>query len=180
VREGIDYGPARAALGKLARWALDIAAHGVEDWPSARARVEKTRKAVMAQITGSAPGKASVEDVVFTAELLARIFDDELGLDLADAFEILDALDLPVDVLPLEDRRRRERASNDPAPAAMFVEARCATCPMSSAPAAPVAQVRPIVPRKPATPAVPPPLRFCDDCGYVHEPGDHVRYRNAA
>jgi hypothetical protein len=27
---------------------------------------------------------------------------------------------------------------------------------------------------------VPPPLRFCDECGYVHEPGDHVGHRNAA
>lgn len=162
VRNGIDYGPARAALSELARWALDIAARNVEDWPWALARVENTRGAISGHFTGLSSREASTEDIVFTAQLLARIFDDDLGLDLSDALVILEALDLPVDALPLADRGRR---------------ARCGTCPMSSGPAAPVA---PIVPMRPFKTPPPPPLRLCDDCGYVHEPGEHVRYRNAA
>lgn len=168
VRNGIDYGPARAALSELALWALDIAAHNVEDWPWARTRVENTRSAILGHFTGTSSREASVEDIVFTAQLLARIFEDDLGLDLSDALVILEALDLPVDVLPLGDRGRRARGG---------------ACSMSSAPAAPAAPIAPIAPMrrfKPMRTPPPPPLRLCDECGYIHEPGEHVRYRNAA
>ncbi len=195
MHDGIDYGPARAALGELARWALGIAKTSVADWPAALARVEKTRKAILAGLAGKDNHKASPEDILFTAQLLARIFDDDLGLELTDAFQIFERLDLPVDVIALDGRVRRsgsraphaQPAEQPPMPT--IVHVRCPTCPMSSPPMAPASapMVTPLVPmmphrapRIPTVPPAPPPLRFCDDCGYVHEPGDHVRYRNAA
>ena len=52
-----------------------------------------------------------VEDVIFTASLLARIFDDELDLDVADAFEIFGALELPTDVVPVRAPTRTQPMS---------------------------------------------------------------------
>ncbi len=160
VRNGIDYGPARAAVNELATWALDIAEHAVDDWPAGRAHVRKTRGFVDAQIAGNRPSRASIDDVMFTARLLARIFDDELGLDLSDALAIFDILALPLEVVPIR------RAAPRPACSSTSV---LHTLLRSAAPIAPATRA-----------PVPPPLRFCDDCGYVHEPGEHVRLRNAA
>ena len=137
----IDYGPATAAVRDLATWALDIADRDVGDWPEARKRIRNTRRFVLARIAGK-DCRAPVEDVLFTASLLARIFDDDLDLDVADAFEIFGALELPTDVVPVRAPTR--------------------TQPMS--------------PRS----FVPPPLRLCDECGHVHELGQHFGYRNAA
>ncbi len=160
VRNGIDYGPARAAIHELAAWALDIAERAVGDWPSGRTHVRNTRRFVEAQIAGNRPTGASIDDVMFTARLLARIFDDELGLDLSDARTIFDILALPLDVVP----------TRRPAPRPVQVPTSVLhTLLRAAAPIAPAT-------RAPA----PPPLRFCDDCGYVHEPGEHVRHRNAA
>ena len=160
IRNGIDYGPARAAIHELASWALDIAERAVDDWPTGRAHVRNTRRFVEAQIAGNRPRGASIDDVMFTARLLARIFDDELGLDLSDALTIFDILQLPLDVVPIH------RAAPRPARLPTSV---LHTLLRTAAPIAPAT-------RAPA----PPPLRFCDDCGYVHEPGEHVRLRNAA
>ena len=160
VRNGIDYGPARAAIHELATWALDIAERAVEDWPAARAHVSNTREFVEANITGGHPSRASTDDVMFTARLLARVFDDELGLDLSDALTIFDILALPLDVVPIP--RSAPRPVHVPTSVLH-------TLLRAAAPIAPATR----------TPA-PPPLRFCDDCGYVHEPGEHVRHRNAA
>ena len=129
VLDGIDYGPARAAAHELANWALDIADRAVDDWPLGQAHVRNARRFVTARIAGCDARHVSTEDIVFTAELLARIFDEDLDLGLTDALAILEALELPLDMLAM-DRRV--------------------------------------------------PLRFCDECGYLHEPSDHVRHRNAA
>lgn len=160
IRNGIDYGPARAAIHELATWALDIAEGAVVDWPAGRAHVRSTRRFVESQLSGNRPSHASIDDVMFTARLLARIFDDELGLDLSDALTIFDILQLPLDMVPI-----RRTA---PAPARVPTSV-LHTLLRAAAPTAPTT-------RAPA----PPPLRFCDDCGYVHEPGEHVRHRNAA
>ncbi len=106
----IDYGPAAAAARDLATWALDIAERDVGDWPEARKRVRNTRQFVMARIAGK-DRRMPVEDVIFTASLLARIFDDELDLDVADAFEIFGALDLPTDVVPVRAPTRTQPMS---------------------------------------------------------------------
>jgi hypothetical protein len=160
IRNGIDYGPARAAILDLATWALDIAERAVADWPAGRAHVRNTRRLVEARIAGKRPRGASIDDVMFTARLLARFFDDDLGLDLSDALTIFDILDLPIEVVPVSSYAPR------PTRTATSV---LHTLTRNTAPIAPAARA-----------TVPPPLRFCDECGYVHEPREHVRHRNAA
>ena len=150
IDDGIDYGPANTAARDLAMWALALAERDVEDWPTARKRVRNARRFVLARLAGKDRGMP-VEDVIFTASLLARIFDDDLGLGLADSLSIFDALDLPSDIIPFPPRPRSPATGARPA-------AR--------------------VPNRMSH--VPPPLRLCDECGYVHELGEHVGYRNAA
>ncbi len=145
IDDGIDYGPANAAARDLASWALDLAERDVDDWPAARKRVRSARRWVLARLAGK-DRHMPVEDVIFTASLLARIFDDDLGLDLGDAVSIFDALDLPSDI-PVPPPTRPTSATSRAAQRAVLT---------------------------------PTPLRFCDECGYVHEPGLHVGYRNAA
>jgi len=156
IKNGIDYGPARAAIGELASWALDLAERAVADWPTGRAHVRNTRRFVEARIDDKHPRGASMDDVMFTARLLARIFDEDLGLGLSDALTIFDTLDLPLEVVPCY-------ASCAPRSTPSVLHA------LTRAAAAPTLPAR-----------VPPLLRLCDECGYVHEPGDHVRHRNAA
>jgi hypothetical protein len=145
--DDIDYGPANAAAHDLATWALDIAERDVDDWPAARTRVRNARRWVLARLAGK-DRRMPIEDVIFTASLLARIFDDDLDLDLADSISIFDALELPTDVIPVPPPKRAT-AARTPRPSQRAV-------------------------------LVPPPLRLCDECGYVHEPGAHLGYRNAA
>jgi len=106
----IDYGPAAAAARDLATWALDIAERDVGDWPEARKRVRNARRFVFARLDGK-ERRMPIEDVIFTASLLARIFDDDLDLDVADAFEVFGALDLPTDVVPVRAPTRAQPMS---------------------------------------------------------------------
>jgi hypothetical protein len=151
TNDDIDYGPANVAARDLAIWALALAERDVEDWPAARKRVRNARKFVLARLSGN-DRRMPVEDVIFTASLLARIFDDDLGLGLADSLSIFDSLDLPSDIIPIPPPRPRSPATG----------------------------ARPGTRALDRIELVPPPLRFCDECGYVHEPGLHVGYRNAA
>lgn len=150
----IDYGPANTAARDLAMWALALAERDVDDWPVARKRVRNARRFVLARLAGK-DQRMPVEDVIFTASLLARIFDDDLGLGLTDSISIFDALDLPADVIPVRSAR-------------------------PSAPATAARHTPPATRVPHRVELAPPPLRFCDECGYVHEPGLHVGYRNAA
>jgi hypothetical protein len=106
----IDYGPAVTAARDLAVWALDLAERDVGDWPEARKRIRNTRRFVLARIAGK-DRRMPVEDLIFTASLLARIFDDDLDLDVADAFEIFGALELPTDVVPVRAPTRAQPMS---------------------------------------------------------------------
>lgn len=146
----IDYGPATDAVRSLAMWALEIAERDVEDWPTAREQVRNTRRFVIGRLSGQ-ERRVPIDDIIFTAGLLARIFDADLGLELVDVLTIFDALDFPTEDLPVPPTPRGPATARN-AP------------PKSARRAAPV----------------PPPLRLCDECGYVHEPGMHVGYRNAA
>ncbi len=152
IDDGIDYGPASAAARELALWALGIAERDVEDWPAARKRVRNTRRFVLARLDGK-DRCLPLEDVLFTASVLARIFDADLGLELVDALAIFASLELPMESLATPVPRSAPLTRN--------------VRPISSAPQRP-------------THVAPAPLRFCDECGYVHEPGLHVGYRNAA
>lgn len=106
----IDYGPAVTAARDLATWALDLAERDVGDWPEARKRIRNTRRFVLARIAGKGR-RMPVEDLIFTASLLARIFDDDLDLDVADAFEIFGALELPTDIVPVRAPTRSKPMS---------------------------------------------------------------------
>ena len=157
IYDGIDYGPARAAVRDLANWALDIAERAVDDWPTAQVHVRNTRRFVSARIEGKKVRRVSIDDVWFTAELLARIFDEDLGLGLSDALTILETLELPIDPVPMP-RRAPRMPMLVPLRAALHTLAKTAT---------PTPSARTVA-----------PLRFCDECGYVHEQND--RHRNAA
>jgi hypothetical protein len=101
---GIDYGPAVAALGDLVAWAFGLAAADVADWPEGTLRVRSTRKYVLARLRGKHPRGTPYEDILFTAGLLARIFESEIGLDASAVVAVLDRLGLPTEVVPIVPR----------------------------------------------------------------------------
>jgi hypothetical protein len=170
IFDGIDYGPARAAVRDLANWALDIAEKNIDDWPAARLHIRKTRKFVEARMAGKRSSAASTEDILFTTELLVRIFDEDLGLGISEALTILDALELPSEAVPMP--RYQKRASSIASFAPMLAS-------LSSS-IAPTLRTLTKFAKPTATRVQVAPLRFCDACGYVHEVGEHVRHRNAA
>jgi hypothetical protein len=106
IIRGVDYGPAIAAARDLAAWAFDLAARDVEDWPEGRRRVRNARRDVLARLRGRFAPSATTEDVIFTAGLLARIFEAELSLGMSEMVAILDELGLPTEVVPLMPRRQ--------------------------------------------------------------------------
>lgn len=167
IFDGIDYGPARAAVRDLANWALDIAEKSLDDWPAARVHIRKTRKFIEARIAGKRSNAASADDIMFTTDLLARIFDEDLGLGISEVLAILDALELPVDAVPMPRHARHAPSL------ASFVPMLASITPMIAPTLRAIAHAMPT-----GVPVA--PLRFCDGCGYVHEVGEHVRHRNAA
>ncbi len=103
---GVDYGPAIAALGDLVTWAFDLAATDVADWPEGRRRVSATRRYVLARLRGRRVRSVPSEDVLFTAGLLARIFEAEVGLGMSEMVAVLDRIGLPTEVVPLMPRNQ--------------------------------------------------------------------------
>lgn len=103
---GIDYGPAICAVADLASWAFDLATKDVEDWPEGRRRVRSARRYVLDRLRGRRALNTPAEDVLFTAGLLARIFDGDLRLGMTEMVSILDQLGLPTEVVPLMPRRQ--------------------------------------------------------------------------
>lgn len=114
IVDGVDYGPAINAVADLAAWAFELAAKDVEEWPEGRRRVRSARRAVLSRLRGKYIRYASSDDVLFTAGLLARIFDADLALGMSEMVTILDELGLPTEVVPLMPRRHpgRRNASN--------------------------------------------------------------------
>jgi hypothetical protein len=138
---GIDYGPAIATLRDLCTWAFDLAARDVADWPEGQRRVRTARQLVIDRLCG----KYSADrfgDVLFTASLLIRIFDDELHLGMSEMVAILDRLGLPTELVPLMPRRQ-------------------ASAPIHP-PIAPITPLRPR-PAAPAAAAAPAPHDDCDE-----------------
>jgi hypothetical protein len=172
VKNGIDYGPARAAFKDLAVWALDLAEREVADEPADKRRIRNVRRSLL----GSASREPSARDVMFTAQTLARVLDRDLALGLADQLAIFEQLDLSTDVLPLW--LPTPRAST---PLEGRTPTRIPTPARADPPPTTTIRIRlETVPTVQIDAPTPPPLRFCDECGVVHELGDHVRYRNAA
>jgi hypothetical protein len=140
VIDGIDYGPAIAAVGDLAAWAFDLAARDVADWPEGQRRVRAARRFVLARLRGKHLRSAPSEDILFTAGLLARIFEAEIGLGMSDIVGILDNLGLPTEMVPLRPRVQ----------------------PTARMPIRP--PVVPLRPRSEPVSALPQP---CDECGCI-------------
>jgi hypothetical protein len=111
VRDGIDYGPAIGAVADLAAWAFELAARDVDDWPQAQHRVRSARKYVLDRLRGRHAHHVSGEDILFTAHLLARIFDADLSLSMTEMVSILDQLGLPTEVVPLRPRHQRSEGT---------------------------------------------------------------------
>ncbi len=104
IIDGVNYGPAIAAVGDLAAWAFDLAERDVDGWPEGARRVRSARRFVLSRLQGKRPRSAPFEDVLFTAGLLARIFEGDLSLGMSDMVAILDQLGLPTEVVPLMPR----------------------------------------------------------------------------
>jgi hypothetical protein len=114
LADGIDYGPAYAAIADLAEWALSLAADDVEDWPEGRRRVKSASRFVLDRLRGKRTRTAPGEDILFTAGLLARIFEADVGLGMSEMVSILDQLGLPTEVVPMMPRAQRTQPSVRP------------------------------------------------------------------
>jgi len=106
IVNGIDYGPAMAAVGELATWAFDLAAKDVADWPEGTRRVRNASRFVLSRLQSKRSCSVPTDDLLFTAGLLARIFEAELALGMSEMIAILDQLGLPSEVVPLMPRRQ--------------------------------------------------------------------------
>lgn len=118
IQDGIDYGPAIVAIHDLAAWAFDVAERDVAGWPEGVRRVHTARRFVLARIRGKRARRVPFEDVVFTAGMLARIFDSEMRLGMTEVVAILDALHLPTELVPLSPRSASRTAAMRPTPRA--------------------------------------------------------------
>jgi hypothetical protein len=104
ARDGIDYGPVFAAINDLVTWAFELAERDVAGWPEGRRRVRAARRFVLARLRGKRLRDVPFEDVLFTAGLMARIFEADLRLPMSDMVAILDRLGFPTEVVPLMPR----------------------------------------------------------------------------
>ena len=141
---GIDYGPAIAAVHDLIAWAFDLAERDVADWPEGRRRVRTARRFVLARLRDNRPRSVPVEDVLFTAGLLARIFEAELRLPMSEVVEVLAQLGLPTEMVPLMPRPPSEVGRPQDRP---------------------LAPITPLRPRPAAVAVRSAPADVCDGCG---------------
>ncbi len=146
VIDGIDYGPAIAAVHDLAAWAFDLAEGDVADWPEGLRRVRSARRFVFARLRGKRPHGFPVEDFLFTTGLFIRIFEADLHLPFSDMVAIFDQLGFPTDAVPLAR----------PAPSA-------ACWPQHP----PLVPITPLRPRPTAIAARPAPADVCEGCGQL-------------
>jgi len=95
----IDYVPAVNAMEDLVRWAMRLAVRDVSGWPEGRERVHNVRRYLVKSLRGR-PTRVPNDDLLFTAGLLARIFESELRLPLSAVVEMLGEPELPTEVVP--------------------------------------------------------------------------------
>jgi hypothetical protein len=133
-RPSIDFGPLRNAACDAVLWALRIAEDDVQDWPEARQRVRRVRRALLDTIRGRRHLGASIEDAVFVTQLLVRIFEHDLGVDMGEIALLIDALGLPVDEVPIVRRPQptTRTATRAPAPIAVLPLRRTALAPATA------------------------------------------------
>lgn len=108
---GIDYGPAIEAIDDLLGWAFELARKDVADWPEGTRRVRSAHHYVRALLRAKAPRVEPREDLLFTAALLVRVFESEIGLSIDHITAVLDELGLPHDHAPIARARPATAAS---------------------------------------------------------------------
>jgi len=97
---GIDYAPAIEAIDDLLGWAFELARKDVAEWSEGTRRVRNAHRYVRALLRGKSPRTEPREDLLFTAALLVRIFEGEIGLSVDHVAALLDQLGLPLDHAP--------------------------------------------------------------------------------
>lgn len=168
VADLIDYGPARAAVRALVTWAFDVAERDVAGDEIGLRRVENARQLVLSQLDDKpAPRVASFADVQFTTLRIARLIDRDLKLGIGEHLDLIEMLEQRASSLLGETiagvsppRPARKRENTDVSGVVITL------CPPGPAP-------------EPSLTASfsPPRLRFCEDCGVVHEGSDHIPFR---
>ncbi|MCW5801774.1 MAG: hypothetical protein KIT31_05260 [Deltaproteobacteria bacterium] len=158
--DGIDYGPARTALRALATWALDLAERDLAGDPDGLRHVRNARRVVFAKLGDKpAPRGGSLADLQFAAFQIAHLLDRDLQLGIGEHLDLIETLEEQASCrfgeLAFGPRRKRENTD-------------VSGVPITRLPAGPVPTGRPTVGFSP------PPLRFCEDCGLVHELADHI------
>lgn len=98
---GVDYGPAIEALDDLLGWAFELARKDVAGWPEGTRRVRSAHRFARAVLRGKTPRTEPREDLLFTAALLVRVFEADLGLAVDQVVSVLDQLGLPLDHVPI-------------------------------------------------------------------------------
>ena len=168
VGDPIDYGPARAAVRALATWAFDLAARDLTGDPGGLRRVENARQLVLAQLDDKpAPRGTSLADVQFATVRIARLVDRDLQLGIGGHLDLIEMLehrasDLIPDALAVVPRQRATGRRENTDLGGVVIR----LCPPGP------------VPEPSLTANVSPPrLRFCEDCGVVHEASDHIPLR---
>ncbi len=156
---GIDFGPAFAAIHDFAAWAFDLAARDVADWPEGQRRVDSTRRFVLARVRGKHPRRIPVEDGLFTAGLLARIFEAKLGQSMSDLVAVFAQLGFSTGPVPPSGPSSSGGPQNPP----------------SGPQDPPIAPITPLRPPPGATAARPAPADACNGCGQLG-----ARFRIAA
>lgn len=163
VEGGIDYGPALVAIDELIAWAFDLAAASVPDRESKR-RVKNARRLVVARMRGKAAPAGGEADVLFTATVLARALDADLGLGLGAIVEVFTELGLPIDDVPQPPRRPARARAPQPMPSAAELAGVLEAIQRGAgrAPVAPAAPVVPVIPiGRPRSRAVVAPCAGC-------------------
>lgn len=112
--DGIDYGPAVEAIDDLIGWAFDLARKDVAGWREGTRRVRAAHRYVSALVRGKRPRVEARDEVMFTAALLVRLFDADLGLGADQVAEILGQLGLPLDHAPVAAPVSRAQANRGP------------------------------------------------------------------
>lgn len=97
---GIDYGPAIEAIDDVLGWAFEVATKSVAGWPQGKRRVRNAFRYLRAIVRGKRVRTEPREDVMFTAALLIRVLDADLGLGMCQIADVLDQLGLPSDHVP--------------------------------------------------------------------------------
>jgi hypothetical protein len=163
---GIDYGPAFAAVHDFAAWAFDLAARDVADWPEGQRRVDSARRFVLARVRGKHPRRVPVEDVLFTAGLLGRIFEAKLGRSMSDLMAVFAQLGFSTDPVPPGSSSSSGQPQDSPGPP---------QGPPGQPPGSPGSPITPLRPSPGAGAARPAPVDACNEYGQLG-----ARFRVAA